>query len=160
MGGQHTESVLISQLEQSVALEFERTDAARKLRLLLSELLFIMAQVGTYKFMWLDLWHSTGLEELTVGHPSWYMHDVSWCQVTVSYVFLQIKEPKPEFYHKSSELFESEVYLEEVSDVLCIAQAGISNASTDIWQPLSERFFILYTLLLFLLHAVVTLQNA
>lgn len=32
--------------------------------------------------------------------------------------------PKGEFYHKNSELFESEVYLEEVSDVLCIAQAG------------------------------------
>ena len=31
-----------------------------------------------------------------------------------------------EFYHKRSELFESETLLEEVSDVLCIAQAGES----------------------------------
>lgn len=41
-----------------------------------------------------------------------------------SFNYFQIKEPKAEFYHKASELFESEVYLEEVSDVLCIAQAG------------------------------------
>ena len=40
----------------------------------------------------------------------------------------QMKEVgKGEFYQKSSELFESEVYLEEVSDVLCIAQAGIKK---------------------------------
>ena len=37
---------------------------------------------------------------------------------------LQIKEPRASFYFKSSELFENEVYLEEVSDVLCIVQAG------------------------------------
>jgi hypothetical protein len=35
-----------------------------------------------------------------------------------------MKENKSEFYFKSSELLESIVYLEEVSDVLCIAQAG------------------------------------
>lgn len=35
-----------------------------------------------------------------------------------------MKESRNKFYEKSSELFESEVYLEEVSDVLCIAQAG------------------------------------
>jgi len=35
-----------------------------------------------------------------------------------------MKETRVGFYHKSSELFESDVYLEEVSDVLCIAQAG------------------------------------
>ena len=77
--GQPTESLFISQLEQSVALEFERSDAAKKLRLLVSELLFIRDQ---------------------------------------------IKDSSTEFYHKTSELFENEVYFEEVSDVLCIAQAG------------------------------------
>jgi len=35
-----------------------------------------------------------------------------------------MKIQRNQFYIKSSELFESEVYLEEVSDVLCIAQAG------------------------------------
>ena len=33
-------------------------------------------------------------------------------------------DTKAEFFVKSSELFENEVYLEEVSDVLCISQAG------------------------------------
>ncbi len=35
-----------------------------------------------------------------------------------------MKEQRASFYYKSSELFENEVYLEEVSDVLCIVQAG------------------------------------
>ena len=40
-------------------------------------------------------------------------------------ILFQMKESKNgEFYHKVSELFECEVSLEEVSDVLCIAQAG------------------------------------
>ena len=46
IGGSSSESVLISQLENGLVLEFERSDAARKLRLLLSELLFVVAQVN------------------------------------------------------------------------------------------------------------------
>ncbi len=46
MGNNQAESVLISQLTQGITLEFERSDAARKLRLLLSELLFVMSQVS------------------------------------------------------------------------------------------------------------------
>ncbi len=46
-GGNPTESALIAQLEQGLALEFERSDAARKLRLLLSELLFVTSQVSS-----------------------------------------------------------------------------------------------------------------
>ncbi|KAL3858011.1 hypothetical protein ACJMK2_012627 [Sinanodonta woodiana] len=80
IGGNQTESVLVSQLQTGLALEFEHSDPARRIRLLLSELLFILSQV---------------------------------------------KESKHEFYQKQSELFESEVYLEEVSDVLCIAQAEL-----------------------------------
>lgn len=93
MGGSPTESLLIAQLEQGIALEFERCDAARKLRLLLSEVLFIM---------------------------------------------YQMKEAKNGFYEKSSELFESEVYLEEVSDVLCIAQAELPSLLpiTDVAEAL------------------------
>ena len=49
--GPHTESVFIAQLEQSIALEFERCDAARKLRLLVSELLFIVDQVNLKRFV-------------------------------------------------------------------------------------------------------------
>ncbi len=44
-GGNQSESQLISQLQHGLALEFERSDPARKLRLLLSELLFVMTQV-------------------------------------------------------------------------------------------------------------------
>jgi len=44
--------------------------------------------------------------------------------LTVISVVEQMKLPRNQFYIKSSELFESEVYLEEVSDVMCIAQAG------------------------------------
>lgn len=45
LGVNQTESPIIASLPQGIALEFERSDAARKLRLMLSELLFIMYQV-------------------------------------------------------------------------------------------------------------------
>ncbi|XP_076108239.1 integrator complex subunit 2-like [Mytilus galloprovincialis] len=80
IGTSQTDSVLISQLQCGLAMEFERSDHARRIRLLLSELLFVASQM---------------------------------------------KENKAEFYFKSSELLESIVYLEEVSDVLCIAQAEL-----------------------------------
>jgi len=48
LGGSQTESPIIASLPQGIALEFERSDAARKLRLMLSELLFIMHQVFDY----------------------------------------------------------------------------------------------------------------
>ena len=35
-----------------------------------------------------------------------------------------VSESSGEFFFKSSELFESPVYLEEAADVLCILQAG------------------------------------
>lgn len=40
-------------------------------------------------------------------------------------VVLQVSESNGEFFLKSSELFESPVYLEEAADVLCILQAGV-----------------------------------
>lgn len=40
-------------------------------------------------------------------------------------VVLQVSEANGEFFLKSSELFESPVYLEEAADVLCILQAGV-----------------------------------
>lgn len=42
----------------------------------------------------------------------------------------QVVDSNGEFFLKSSELFESPVYLEEVADVLCILQAGIRLFST------------------------------
>ncbi|PVD31271.1 hypothetical protein C0Q70_06683 [Pomacea canaliculata] len=79
-GGSHTESLLISQLPNGLALEFERSDAARRIRLILSQLLFVISE----------------LKEGKTGHHS-----------------------------LSDELFESPVYLEEVSDVLYIALAEL-----------------------------------
>ncbi|XP_041348716.1 integrator complex subunit 2-like [Gigantopelta aegis] len=96
IGGNQTESVLISQLQHGLCLEFERSDAPRRIRLLLSELMFIMTE-------------------------------------------LQVKDQqKPVLFQKQSELFESEVYLEEVCDVLCIAQAELPNLlpMTDLAEAL------------------------
>ncbi|XP_060560461.1 integrator complex subunit 2-like [Ruditapes philippinarum] len=82
VGSSHTDSVLISQIQNGLALEFERSDPARKIRLLLSELLFILSQV---------------------------------------------RENKTDFSQKQWELFDCEVYLEEVSDVLCIAYSELPS---------------------------------
>uniref|UniRef100_T1IXD4 Uncharacterized protein n=1 Tax=Strigamia maritima TaxID=126957 RepID=T1IXD4_STRMM len=80
IGSHQNESILVQSLQDGLALEFERSDAARRLRLLLSQLLYIMAQ---------------------------------------------IRDSRHEFYKKPSELFDNEVYMEEVADVLCIAQAEL-----------------------------------
>ncbi|KAI5099789.1 integrator complex subunit 2 [Silurus meridionalis] len=81
-GGSNSESILVSQLQHGLALEFEHSDPLRRLRLVLSELLAIMNKVA---------------------------------------------DPNKEFFLKSSELFESPVYLEEVADVLCILQAELPS---------------------------------
>ncbi|XP_023688904.2 integrator complex subunit 2 isoform X2 [Paramormyrops kingsleyae] len=81
-GGSNGESVLVSQLQHGLTLEFEHSDPLRRLRLALSELLAIMNKVS---------------------------------------------DSNGEFFLKSSELFESPVYLEEVADVLCILQAELPS---------------------------------
>ncbi|KAJ8402277.1 hypothetical protein AAFF_G00371420 [Aldrovandia affinis] len=81
-GGSNGESVLVSQLQHGLTLEFEHSDPLRRLRLALSELLAIMNKVS---------------------------------------------DTNGEFFLKSSELFESPVYLEEVADVLCILQAELPS---------------------------------
>lgn len=80
LGGHSGDSILISSLQNSLALEFERSDAARKLRLVLSELLAFIAQV---------------------------------------------KENRSELGTKTSDLFDNDVYLDEVADVMCIAHAEL-----------------------------------
>uniref|UniRef100_H3D254 Integrator complex subunit 2 n=1 Tax=Tetraodon nigroviridis TaxID=99883 RepID=H3D254_TETNG len=81
-GGSNAESILVSQLQHGLTLEFENSDPLRRLRLTLSELLAIMNKVV---------------------------------------------DSNGEFFLKSSELFESPVYLEEVADVLCILQAELPS---------------------------------
>ncbi|XP_071945249.1 integrator complex subunit 2-like [Antedon mediterranea] len=75
------ENLLTSAIQHGLALEFERSDAARRLRLVISEVLFIISH---------------------------------------------IRDPT-DFVQRPCELFETAVYLEEVSDVLCIAQAELPN---------------------------------
>ncbi|XP_041052827.1 integrator complex subunit 2 isoform X3 [Carcharodon carcharias] len=82
LGGANGESILVSQLQHGLALEFEHSDSPRRLRLALSELLVIMNKVT---------------------------------------------DSNGEFFIKSSELFESPVYLDEVADVLCILQAELPS---------------------------------
>nr|XP_009431285.1 integrator complex subunit 2 isoform X5 [Pan troglodytes] len=82
LGGGSGESILVSQLQHGLTLEFEHSDSPRRLRLVLSELLAIMNKVS---------------------------------------------ESNGEFFFKSSELFESPVYLEEAADVLCILQAELPS---------------------------------
>ncbi|KAM6906901.1 integrator complex subunit 2 isoform 2-T2 [Xenentodon cancila] len=81
-GASNGESVLVTQLQHGLTLEFEHSDPLRRLRLTLSELLAIMNKVA---------------------------------------------DSNGEFFLKSSELFESPVYLEEVADVLCILQAELPS---------------------------------
>ncbi|XP_008331055.1 integrator complex subunit 2 [Cynoglossus semilaevis] len=82
VGGSNGESILVSQLQHGLTLEFEHSDPLRRLRLTLGELLVIMNKVA---------------------------------------------DSNGEFFLKSSELFESPVYLEEVADVLCILQAELPS---------------------------------
>lgn len=46
-GGSNGESILVSQLQHGLTLEFEHSDPLRRLRLTLSELLAIMNKVRT-----------------------------------------------------------------------------------------------------------------
>ncbi|ESO06329.1 hypothetical protein HELRODRAFT_160493 [Helobdella robusta] len=82
LGNSSRESLVNGQVNQGLALEFERSEAPRKLRFLLSEMLSITAQVA---------------------------------------------DQNDKFLEKSSELFETEIYLDEVSDVLCITQAELPH---------------------------------
>lgn len=81
-GSSQNESVLISNLPDGLALEYERSDMTRRLRLVLSELLFIQSQI-------------------------------------------QENETEQDFFIKQSELFDNDIYLEEICDVICIALAEL-----------------------------------
>ncbi|XP_054166627.1 integrator complex subunit 2-like [Oppia nitens] len=81
------DSLLISALTDGLALEFERCDGIKKLRLLLSELISLMAFVRQTVY--------------------------------------QTQQPVTGL--RPSELFDNEVYLDEVSDVLCIAISELPN---------------------------------
>lgn len=89
-GTVQNDSILISNLPNGLALEYERSDMTRRLRLVLSELLFIQSQI----------------QEASESHSD------------------------QEFFMKQSELFDNDIYIEEISDVICIALAELPTLLT------------------------------
>ncbi|XP_050360472.1 integrator complex subunit 2 [Nymphalis io] len=87
-GSQSTESFLIQNIVNGIANDFEQSDSARRVRLVLSELLQMQAQLSEYN---------------------------------------QNKNSNVESSVKPSELFDNEVYLEEITDVICISLAELPN---------------------------------
>lgn len=81
-GTTQNESILINNLPDGLALEYERSDMTRRLRLVLSELLFVQSQI-------------------------------------------QENEMEQDFFMKQSELFDNDIYVEEICDVICIALAEL-----------------------------------
>lgn len=72
-------------LSNGVILGFERADATKKVRIVLSELFFIQAQI------------------------------------------VEQNQQKSEIVIKSSELFDNEIYIEEIADIVCIALAELPS---------------------------------
>ncbi|XP_049865631.1 integrator complex subunit 2 [Pectinophora gossypiella] len=87
-GSQCTESFLIPNIVNGIANDFEQSDSARRVRLVLSEILQMQAQLVEYN---------------------------------------QNKNTNTECTVKPSELFDNDVYLEEITDVICISLAELPN---------------------------------
>ncbi|XP_013200586.1 integrator complex subunit 2 [Amyelois transitella] len=87
-GSQCVESFLIQKVVNGIANDFEHSDSARRVRLVLSEILQMQAQIFEYN---------------------------------------QNKNTNVECMIKPSELFDNEVYLEEITDVICISLAELPN---------------------------------
>ncbi|KAI1291959.1 Integrator complex subunit 2 [Halotydeus destructor] len=99
MGVMPGDSVLISSLTDGLALEFERSDGIRKLRLVLSEFFAIQS----------------ACRQTDLQSSSQLLNGI-----------------------KPSELFDNEVYLDELADVFCIAIAELPNSL--ILTELAETF--------------------
>jgi integrator complex subunit 2 len=85
IGYTQQDSAQFHDLTNGVILGFERADATRKVRIVLSELFFIQAQI------------------------------------------IEQNQQKSEISIKSSELFDNEIYLEEIADIICIALAELPS---------------------------------
>ncbi|CAG5021643.1 unnamed protein product [Parnassius apollo] len=98
-GTQNTESFLITNPVSGISNDFEQSDSARRVRLVLSEILQMQAQITEYQ---------------------------------------QNKNSNSDFSVKPSELFDNDVYLEEITDVICISLAELPNLLniTDIVEVL------------------------
>lgn len=75
-------------LQNGVVLGFERADVSRKVRIVLSELFYLQAQIAEQNM---------------------------------------VAAQKSEIVTKSSELFDNDIYLEEVSDIICVALAELPS---------------------------------
>ncbi|XP_004929281.1 integrator complex subunit 2 [Bombyx mori] len=87
-GSQCIESTLIPNIINGIASDFEQSDSSRRVRLVLSELLQMQAQLVEFN---------------------------------------QTKNTNADYTIKPSELFDNDVYLEEITDVICISLAEIPN---------------------------------
>lgn len=87
-GSQCAESFLIPSIVNGISSDFEQSDSARRVRLVLSEILQMQAQIVEYN---------------------------------------QNKTSNTECAVKPSELFDNDVYLEEITDVICISLAELPN---------------------------------
>ncbi|KAJ2953568.1 hypothetical protein O0L34_g1170 [Tuta absoluta] len=87
-GSQCTDSFLVPSIVNGIANDFEQSDSARRVRLVLSEILQMQAQLSEY---------------------NQNKHSNADCSV------------------KPSELFDNDVYLEEITDVICISLAELPN---------------------------------
>ena len=97
----------------STPLEFERSEAVGKLRLVLSEILFVMSKLRA----------AAAEAAFGVGAAAAAAATAEGTAATPT----STSPAGGEFYWRNSELFEDGIYLEEVSDVLCIAQAELPN---------------------------------
>lgn len=87
-GSQCSDTFLVPNIINGIATDFEQSDSTRRVRLVLSELLLMQAQLTEYN---------------------------------------QNKNSSTDFSVKPSELFDNDVYLEEVTDVICISLAELPN---------------------------------
>lgn len=87
-GSQCTESILVPNIVNGIAHDFEQSDSARRVCIVLSEILQMQAQLTEYN---------------------------------------QNKSTNAECTIKPSELFDNDVYLEEITDVICISLAELPH---------------------------------
>ncbi|RWS15481.1 Integrator complex subunit 2-like protein [Dinothrombium tinctorium] len=88
LGSHPGDSVLVSSLVDGLALEFEKSDGIRRLRLVLSELLAVQSYIRSI---------ANSSQAANAGI-------------------------------RASELFDNDVYIDDVSDVMCIAVAELTNS--------------------------------
>lgn len=95
----HTQqdSAQFHNLQHGIALGFERADMTKKVRIVLSEFFFLQSQIAEHLALNMNL--PTGTSSSSASIPATRIAD-------------QIK---------SSELFNNEIYLEEVADIICVA---------------------------------------